>query len=221
MKKLLLVFALAALLTPAVVVAQTQKQEVGVQQRDRDMMADPEGETVRNQNEVQTQNQGEADQMEVATQERERMESDNADSKSQASRQNMSMVAEKVEGLLVEGMDGGIGSQVREIAKAQQQAQNKIKLELSKLEAKKGLMRMLFGPNIEAVDNLNQQMEQNRLRIQELRQLATQVENKADETQIQEAVEALVAQNTALQDQVKFEEGNLGVFGWIWRLFRK
>ena len=52
-------------------------------------------------------------------------------------------------------------------------------------------------------------MEQNKLRIQQLQQLANQVQNQADQTQIQEAIQVLTEQNTALQEQIQAEE-NIG-----------
>jgi 5-bromo-4-chloroindolyl phosphate hydrolysis protein len=48
----------------------------------------------------------------------------------------------------------------------------------------------LFGPDFKAIKNLNQQMEQNQARIQELQQLANQTQNQADQAQLQEMIQA-------------------------------
>jgi len=142
--------------------------------------------------------------------------------RSETARQNMSLVAQKVEELLASKEDqGGIGQQVKVIAQQQKQAQQEIKGQLDKLESRKGLMKKLFGPNLKAIKNLNRQMEQNQLRIEQLQQLQTEVVNQADQTQIEEAVQALVEQNTALQDQILFEEQAGSLFGWLAELLAK
>lgn len=198
--------------------------------------AQGQGNQVQNQNQVQTQNQGEDQQLQVATQEQESLQEGqdeesegqaggqpkSASSRSETARQHMSAVAQTVEELLTtQGARGGIGQQVSAVAKEQQQAQQEIEGELDKLEARQGWMKKLFGPDYKAIKNLNQQMEQNRLRIQQLTQLQNQVANEADETQLQETIQALVEQNTALQDQIEAEEQVGSLFGWLIRLFIK
>lgn len=193
---------------------------------------------VQNQNQVQTQNQGEDEQIQVTTQEQEDSQSsedENETDKGQAkgqlksisprsetARQHMSVVAQTVEELLTtQGAKGGIGQQVSEVARAQQQAQQEIEGELDKLEVRQGLMKKLFGPDYKAIKNLSQQIERNRLRIRQLEQLQTQVTNQADQTQIQEAVQTLVEQNTALEEQIQAEEQIGSLFGWLFKLFAK
>jgi hypothetical protein len=182
----------------------------------------PQGNEVKNQ--VKTQNAGEESQLMVNTNE-SLQASENATgstNRSAMARQNMSVVAEKVAGLLEFKEDSkGIGTEVRVIAKAQNQAQNLIKGGLDKLDSRGRMMRALFGTDLKAVKNLNQQMEQNQLRIQQLEELKNQVVNQADETQIEEAIQAMIDQNTALADQIKIEEQTKGMFGWLVRLFVK
>jgi tRNA A37 methylthiotransferase MiaB len=62
-------------------------------------------------------------------------------------------------------------------------------------------------------------MEQNQLRIQQLQELQNQIANQAEETQIQELIQALVEQNTALEDKIQAEEQVGSVFGWLLKLF--
>ncbi len=142
--------------------------------------------------------------------------------RSETARQNMSVVSQAVEELLTtQGAQGGIGQQISEVAKQQQQAQPEIEEQLNKLEARQGLTKRLFGPDYKAIRNLNRQTERNQLRIRELQQLQNQVTNQADETQIQGVVHALVEQNTALQDQIQNEEQVASLLGWLIKLFVK
>ncbi|MFH1280885.1 MAG: hypothetical protein ABII08_04730 [Candidatus Beckwithbacteria bacterium] len=180
---------------------------------------------VQNQNQVKTQNQGEDQQLQVTTQEQESLQGGQPKSvspRSETAREHMSVVAQTVEELLTtQGAKGGIGQQVSEVAREQQQAQQEIEGELDKLGARQGWARKLFGPDYKAIKNLNQQIERNRLRIRQLEQLQTQVANVADQTQIQEAAQALVEQNTALEEQIQAEEQTGSLFGWLFKLFAK
>lgn len=179
--------------------AQTGQQ---VQQQDRvqDPTANaygspyPTGNQVQNRNQVNTQNQGEETRLQVATSEMEQL-------------MDMNMVNKTLE------------SQVQTVAGEQAQAQIEIEGQLIKLESRSSFVKKLFGPDYKAIKNLNQQMEQNRLRIQLLTELQNQVTNQNDETQLQEAIQALIDQNTSLQEQIQAEENTISLFGWLVKLF--
>ncbi|MGI6278586.1 MAG: hypothetical protein ACOYJ8_02145 [Patescibacteria group bacterium] len=227
MKKIILISVtmIALLIVPTMVLAQLGQQGQGSQQQDRvqdpatheEVIVAPEGNQVQNQ--VKTQNAGEDSQLNVNTQENLQADED-SQGRSDIARQNMSSVAQKVEELLEnEGAQGGIGQQVKTIAQQQKQAQGEIGNQLEKLESRQGLMKRLFGADQKAIKNLKQQIEQNQQRIRELQELQNQVINQAEEAQVQELVQALVSQNTALEEQVQTEEKITGVLGWLLKLF--
>lgn len=180
------------LVIPATVFAQNGQ---GIQQQDRDQVQTNQPTVSQeNQNRIQVQNQGEETQLRTSTQYMQEL-------------------------MNMEGLDEEVGNQVKTLAQKQIQAQGEIQTQLNKLEAKSKFMKNLFGPDYKAIKNLNQQIEQNRLRIQQLAQLANQVQNQAEETLLQEAVQALTQQNTALQEQVRAEEKVGSLFGWLIKLF--
>lgn len=154
----------------------------------------PSGNQVQNQNQINTQNQGEETQLQVATSEMEQL-------------MDMGMSNKNLE------------SKVQSLAQEQAQAQNEIQNQVNKLKSKPNLAKQLFGPDFGAIKSLTQQMEQNRLRIQQLVELQNQVTNQADEAQLQEAIQALTEQNTNLQEQIQAEESIGSLFGWLVRLF--
>lgn len=209
MKKLLyivpaiLVFALIVFVYGANNGANAQtRQQVQQQDRIQDPTAyitgsvSPTGNQVQNRNQVTTQNQGSGTQLQIATQEMEQLMDFN-------------------------DKDQALGNQVRTIAQEQIRAQAQTQLELNRLELKSSFMKKLFGTDYKAIKNLKQQIEQNRLRIQQLIQLQNQVTNQADETQLQEAIQALTEQNTSLQEQIQAEENIGSLFGWLARLFNR
>ena len=121
----------------------------------------------------------------------------------------------------MKGLSEEVGNQVRTIAQEQVQTQTQTQTQLNKMESRSGLMKKLFGPDYKAIKNLKQQVEQNKLRIQQLAPLQNQVTNQADETQLQEAIQALVEQNTALEEQIQAEEQVGSIFGWLIKFFVK
>jgi hypothetical protein len=201
MKKLILTstIALALVFIPSLVSAQGTQQQNKIQDPTTHASGSPSltGNQVQNQNQVKTQNQGEETQLQVATQEMEQL------------MDNMG------------GTNQNLGNQVKTIAQEQVRAQSQIQTELNKLESKPNFMKKLFGTDYGAIKNLKLQMEQNRLRIQLLAELQNQVTNQADETQLEEAIQALTEQNTSLEEQIQTEENTGSLFGWLIKLFYK
>ena len=177
---------------------------------------------VKNQNQVKTQNQGEDSQLQVTTQEQENLgtgQGDSSQNRSQTAVQHMSIVAQKVQELFQLKTTGGIGDQVRQVARDQNQAQTQIQTQLNKIDSKGQLAKFLTGTDYEAVKNLRNQLAQNQLRIRLLEQLKNQLTNVGDQTMIQETIQALIQENTSLQDKIVSEEEMKSLFGWLFKLF--
>jgi uncharacterized protein YxeA len=186
MKKIIIALSVFALLAITGAVLAQGGQQVQQQNRIQDPTTHsdtvtPQGNQVQNQNQIQVQNQGEETQLRTATQHMEQL-------------------------MDMQGLNEGIGVQVRQLVQEQVQAQNQIQTQLEKLESRSGFMKRLFGTDYGAIKNLKQQMEQNQLRIQQLTQLQNEVANQAEENQLQEAVQALIDQNIALQEKIQSEE---------------
>ncbi len=235
MKKLFLISLLSGLMLalPSAILAQVNRQgeveavpqaaQQGIQDQDRiqdpnsaqniDPM--PEGNQVQNQ--ASTQNAGEESQLQ--NQETLYADEDSGSSveRNAVARERMSIVAREVEKLLADGeqFNGTLGEQVKQIAQQQKQAQKEINDELENLEARQGLMRSLFGADQKAVKNMKQQLEENQRRIEVMSQLQNEVSNQAEETQIQNVINAMISQNSTLQEQIRAEEQVGGVFGWL------
>ncbi|MFH1280237.1 MAG: hypothetical protein ABII08_01325 [Candidatus Beckwithbacteria bacterium] len=179
------------------------------------------GAQVQNQNQVKTQNAGEDSQLQVNTQEQESQGMPKGESpRSETAKENMSVVAQKIEELLTtKTTEGGIGEQVKQIAQEQTQAQDQIQTELAKVDSRGGLLKSLIGPNYQALKNMQKQREQNQLRIQQLEQMKNQLINLGEITMVQETIQALTEQDTALQDRIALEEQTGSLLGWLFKLF--
>lgn len=209
MKKLIISVGLLVLLLPKTIFAQGKSNQI------------------RNRNEIQIQNQQQEQQIQVENQEQESTGQAKGQPKdlaprSQAAKEHMSEVAKKVEEILTtQGAKGGIGEQISQIAQEQKEAQRQTEEELTRLDARPGWLERIIGPNYKAIKNLRQQIEKNQLRIRQLEQLQEKLKNKADQQQIQQTIQALVEQNTALQQLVLAKEKIGSLFGWLFKLFAR
>jgi hypothetical protein len=179
------------------------------------------------QNQVKTQSQGEDSQLMIETKEEENVGTNTGKVKkesprSEVAQEKMSNVATQVEALLANRtMKGGIGEQVREIATAQKQAQEQVEDQLGQVENRKGLLKSLIGPDYKALKNMENQVAENQLRIEQLTELKTQLTNQSDITMVDSAIQALIEQNTELQETVTDESQSKSMFGWLFKLFAK
>lgn len=139
--------------------------------------------------------------------------------RSDNARQHMNEVAKTVENLLnVPNREGGIGQQIREVARLQNQSQLQIEQNLNKMQSKNNFMKKIFGPDFAAIKNLQKHMEQNQLRIQQLQQLQTQTQNQSEQMQIQQAINAMQEQNTTLKETIVAESNVNSLLGWLFKL---
>ncbi len=225
MKKLLLAIGFFLLPVASVYAKNDSSSNQAASQQYRVYMSpSPLGSEVKNQNEIQTQNQGE--DKEVRTQNQEEEESateagEGLQNRNENASEHMSLVAKKVQELLALKTQGGIGEQIREVAQEQNQDQTRIQEQLNKFESRGKFLKFMIGTDFEAVANLEQLMEQNRLRIQELTQLKDSLVSQGDITVVEETIQALTDQNTALQELIKLEEKTFSLFGWLAKLFSK
>ncbi|MFZ2025067.1 MAG: hypothetical protein WAV51_02205 [Microgenomates group bacterium] len=223
MKKSLLVLLSLFLVTP-IIAAQNSSVSQGMNTTTKPVttvgVVPSTGNKV--QNAVQTQNQGEDSQLQISTEEKLGTEAGNSmDTRSENAKQNMSEVAKQVQGMLEIRTTGGIGDQVREVAREQNQAQEKIQEHVMKMEAKNQMLKKLFGPDYKSLTSLTQLIEENTVRIEQLQELLIQVQNYADRTQIEEAIQSIVSQNTALNSLIQEEAQTRSMFGWLMRLFNQ
>lgn len=219
-----MVFLALGLALPAFAVKETNpgqqvKQQV---QEQKQSTTSPSPQKDQEEDEEQEEEQEESSEPTATAEGEKNSRSKKPNPRSETAREHMSLVAQKVEELLAaRTIKGGLGEQVRQIAQEQKQNLTQTQDGLNKLEARGELVKKLFGPDYKAIKNLNQQIEQNRLRISQLEQLKNQVQNQADKSLLQEAIEAFIAQNTALEEVVQSEENTSSLLGWLFKLLAK
>lgn len=172
------------------------------------------------ENELQAQNREQDDLIEVD--EDERIATKEASPRSERAREHMNEVAKQVEILLMaRTTKGGIGEEVREIARNQRQTQNQLTEEVNRMDSRKGILKSFIGPDYQAIKNLEKMIETNQSRIALLEELKIGLTDKGSITQIEDAIQALTQQNVSLQERLAFEQQSSGLFGWLFRLFAR
>lgn len=139
-----------------------------------------------------------------------------------ATEEHMNEVAKHVK-ILSETKDdkNGIGQEVQEIAGAQDASQIRIAEKLAKMHSKSIWLKKIVGYDHEAVSSIQEEMAEIRLRIQEIYAIQEQTKDKLAMSQLEDAANALIEQNAALDDSLQEEMHNVGVWGWFENLIRK
>jgi len=196
-KKKIALFTLISFFVLAPVGVQAQGQGSGNSQaQSAGSSANTAGNTVQNQNQVSTKNQGEESALQVATMHMETL-------------------------MDMQGLSEDTQNQVNEMVAAQKRAQVQTENLLSKVQSRRTYVKQLIGPDYKSLNSIRKLMAQNQLRIKALEQLNNEVVNQATSTQIEEAIQALVDQNTALELQVLKEEGQTSLFGWLFKFLSR
>jgi len=202
---------------------QNQGEDQQIQTREEAQVQTEEGQNdlLISENAPKARTAQEARQMIQARSEVLGQEVQNLSGEEQKVYQNQNMVREAVHAFLaMEDLVGGIGSRVSEIAREfNNSVQNTIKAE-EKIQTRSAFAKFFMGGDKNAAGELEQELNQNQLRIQELKQLqencncATEVK-----TIVQEQIQNLEQEQTRLQTVAEKEKNNNGIFGWVRSIF--
>jgi len=229
MKRLLFKAVLVTLVLPASAMAVQNGQSANSQSGQANSSATAVSTTtaVQSQTQSQTQTQTQANtgtmtQDQIRTQLRtELQESEPAFTpKNAVAQQHRSQVAAAVENMIMlsANQDATIGEQIRVIARAQGAAEDSVNQSLEKAQSRTAFAKFFVGPNYSQLKDVKQQIEQNRLRIQQLNQIAAQISNQADQTNLQNQIQILEKQNTGLEEQLDQDAKGFSLFGWLSKL---
>jgi len=194
--------------------AQIQSEttvEVNAEKDSRD-----ENETnVQTQNQNRVENQGEENQ--INEQERVRVQSEQG---SAVMVQVRSQVANAVQEMLqVADRNGGIGQQVRVIAQAQNQNQEKLEVNMEKVQSRSSIIKFFIGPDYREINNAKKLLEQNREHIRQLNEIKSQLMIQADQQNLAQQVQVLEEANLEIENSLEVEQKGFSLFGWALKLF--
>lgn len=170
---------------------------------------------------VQTQTRTE-EQVQTQTQEDIASTKQQYQAKSASAGSRSSEVAKAVQNMLEVANrtnDPGIGDQIRNIAREQNQAEDKANQAMDRIQERSSVAKFFIGANYSQMKEIKQIMEQNQERIRELQQIMTQLSNSADQTELQNQISVLEIQNLNLSNQLQDEGKGFSLIGWAIRWF--
>lgn len=113
---------------------------------------------------------------------------------------------------------GGIGEQVRIIAREQNEASTTTEEALKKIQTRSKIKTFLIGSDYKNLGTLRSFMVQTRNRLDQL----NRVMGKATTTpEIQTQIQALEQEQTKIESFIKTQESKFSLFGWLRKMFIK
>ncbi|MFA5736642.1 MAG: hypothetical protein WCX70_00485 [Candidatus Paceibacterota bacterium] len=196
-------------------VGQNSNDEIGtgtqIQQQTQQKLQDGTGASNQVQNQVQ--NQGEVSQL-------QNNQLQGIQNEMATATQRKSQVANAVQEMLqVANRNSGIGQQVKIIAQAQNQNQEKLETSLQKVQSRGGLVRFFVGPNYNEINNVRKLLEQNKEQIKQLNQIKNQFVSQNDQQILTEQTETLEQVNLEIENSLEIAQKGFSLFGWMFRMF--
>jgi len=133
--------------------------------------------------------------------------------------QNQNRVRLAVHALLaMENLTGGIGRNVSQIAREfNNSVQATIRAE-ERIQTRNMLMKFFFGGDDQAADDIEQEVNRNREKIQELRRLMQECDcGEEVKVMLQEQIQDMEMEQNRLQEMAQNEKKSKGIFGWLWK----
>lgn len=133
--------------------------------------------------------------------------------------QNQNRVREAVHALLaMENLTGGIGRNVSQIAREfNNSVQATIRAE-ERIQTRNMFVRFFAGGDEEAAGEMEQEVNRNQAKIQQLKQLMQECDcDEEVKTMMQEQIQNIEQEQNRLQELAENEKKSKGLFGWLWK----
>ena len=221
MKKILILILLSSLLLVSTVLAQenrNQPEEPSQIQNQEQTMTQEDASGMPIMSPVRARN---TEQLRTMIQEKQQVLSQQAqgiqDEKQQAVYQNQNKVKEAVHALLAaEELAGDVGPQMSQIAREFNGSVQATIISEEKIQNRGGITMFFFGGDKEAAEEIIQEVNQNQVRIQQLKELQKQCSYGPEaEEMIQEQIRNIVQEQTRLQTLADGQKSRKGLFGWL------
>ncbi len=114
---------------------------------------------------------------------------------------------------------GGIGQQVRVIAREQASTSSTTTDAIEKIEKRSGFKTFLIGTDYENIGSLRSEMVQTRNRIEKLRGELSGLSTSTDKTALEEELKNMEQLQNKIQNFITENENKFSLFGWLVRMF--
>jgi hypothetical protein len=133
-----------------------------------------------------------------------------------------SAVSTYVQGLLdSENREGGIGSQVRVIAKEQNDSEASTSAAMTKVESRSSFKTFLIGTDYKNIGALRSELVKTKSRLEKLQGLLSTETDAQAKVELEAEIKSLTESQTKLETFIKTNESKFSLFGWLVRAFSK
>lgn len=170
-------------------------------------------------NQVMAQNAEQLRQMIQTRQQEMEQENEGLGEQIRVMHQNQNRVRLAVHALLaMENLTGGIGKNVSAIAREFNNSAQATTNAEEKMENKGWFSRIFTGGDEEAAGEIEQEVNMNQARIQELKSLMRECEcDEEVKAMTQEQIQNMEQEQNRLMQRAQEEKKNKGLFGWLWK----
>jgi len=119
----------------------------------------------------------------------------------------------------LEGIQDGIGTQVSAVAQAQSASQERVVEIIKKIDDRGEFKKFMVGPDLDSLDEIQEEIVKNQSTIQVLTQVLGQTDNANVKIILQRQIEVLKQENLKLENYIAAAENVPSLFGWLVRLF--
>lgn len=135
--------------------------------------------------------------------------------------EHRSVVATFVHSLLtVADREGGIGAQVRAIAKAQNDSGTTTVSAMTQIDSRSGLKTFFFGSDYKNLGKIRAEIATTTKTLEQLKALLSSTTNVSDRAELSAQINALQAEQVRVQAYVKAHEDVFSLFGWFNKMFQ-
>lgn len=117
--------------------------------------------------------------------------------------------------------DGGIGEQVREIARSQNDSATTTLNAMKKVEDRGGFRTFLFGTDYKNIGMIRSEIATTSNNIAKLKSILEKMGTTSDQADLSYQIKTLEAQQSKLEDFVTSREKTFSLFGWFNKRFAK
>ncbi len=176
------------------------------------------GVVVSDQDQIKTQIQDQTQQQDKTQNRTQDKTQDKTQNKTQTSsaKQVKNQVSSAVQTMLsISEGDSNVGQQIKIIAQNQNQNQEKIQKNIENIQSRSSFAKMLIGPNYGEIKDAKKTLEQNKLQIQQLNQIRTQLSNQGAQQMLSEQIKILEQSNQEIETILDQSQSGFSFFGWF------
>lgn len=177
---------------------------------------------VQAQNQVKLRGDGTVDDSQEGVEEEDNGDDNNGSEQGQANAaEHRSAVANFVQSLLrvADREEGGLGQQVREIAREQEASSERAEQARVHIEERSKLRTFLFGTDYKNLGALRSEVVQTQNRLRQLNQTLAGLVSDDEKLELESQIQAVMEDQVKLEAFIKAQETKISLFGWLTKLF--